>query len=557
MGNCGTVEHSHGAAGEPFSDDPRIKELQQEQREYHCSRRAAMLQMETTGSRIAGILFDNALADGLESVASTGASQVMSGMVQKAQQKIDWGGKYKKIGGVMPDVKTGEELTVEFGDSMRRTYFKLDKGFLNSASYGATPIPVLEGRRAQEDAFQTNPVYWRFTTLPPKWSQAKARLARMMGTDDDYIQIMPNANAATNTILKSLPWELGDRILLFSVEYDATLLACDWLGREYGVESVELELVPPMSDDEVVRAVKAKLDAMEKEPGGLPKIANFCHVTSKTAWIFPAKEIVKVCHKKGVSVIVDGAQAAGHLDFTVRDIDADWYVGTVHKWMYSCPGVAFLVAKPQKQATTFPQTVSYFDGQGFDKEFSYYGLQDWSTWLSLIDGLDFVENVCCGWKSVRKYCQTQADAVGRVCHEVWSEKGLRGPSWLADWPAPLQGSGRYGHMPIIPLPWHSSDDATNADAQSVMGSLMFEGVTAFTLVIPVRGSDGKVHMTLGLRCACQIYTCEDDWRNMAAKVADFKGSYGKGEVLGDGLKALMPFLKGSESESGGRQGKKK
>ena len=75
------------------------------------------------------------------------------------------------------------------------------------------------------------------------------------------------------------------------------------------------------------------------------KLVNFCHVTSKTAWIFPAKELVKVCRKLNIPVMVDGAQAAGHLDVSARDVDADWYVGTAHKWCYTCPGVAFLITR--------------------------------------------------------------------------------------------------------------------------------------------------------------------------------------------------------------------
>lgn len=154
--------------------------------------------------------------------------------------------------------------------------------------------------------------------------------------------------------------------------------------------------------------MRAKLEDMSRQDPPLPVLCNFCHVTSKTAWIFPAQRLTKLLHDYGVSVMVDGAQAAGHIPLDVPAIGADWYYGTVHKWMYSAPGVAFLVTQPHKHPCTFPLTVSYFDTQGYSSEFSYTGLQDFANWLTLIDAVDFVQKVCGGWDAVRGYCSAQA-----------------------------------------------------------------------------------------------------------------------------------------------------
>lgn len=157
---------------------------------------------------------------------------------------------------------------------------------------------------------------------------------------------------------------------MLSVEYPATRLACGWLTRNHGVQIVEHPVVLGMSDDEVLSSVAQCLARMRDEAGGLPRIANFCHVTSATAWIFPARQLCSLFHDHGVSVIVDGAQAAGHINgLCVRDIGADWYLGTCHKWMYSCPGVGFLVTAAHKRACTAPLVVSYFDGDGSRRSF--------------------------------------------------------------------------------------------------------------------------------------------------------------------------------------------
>eukprot|EP00756_Hemistasia_phaeocysticola_P067021 Hpha_TRINITY_DN9655_c0_g1::TRINITY_DN9655_c0_g1_i1::g.184561::m.184561 len=512
--------------------------------EYFRTRRAAM---EDAGQGIfqqaQEWVFDNAAADQLEAMLDTGASSALHGIFQRSHRKVDWG-QWKAVGETMltPD---GEELAVSFGENMRRLYFNVGRCFLDSASYGAAPRPVLAGRVQTEKAFQRNPVQWRFTALPPRWSIAKAQLAEFIGTDDDYIQILSNTNAAINAVLKSLPWRLGDRVLIFSTDDDATALACDWLRREHGVETFVLRLEPPMTDAEVVTALE-KMLAYMKVHGGLPVFVSFCHVSPKAAWVMPAKALVAACHKHAVSVLIDGSLSVGQLDFTTRDINADWYVGGTHAWCYSCAGAAFLVTKPWKHDTTFPQTVSYFDGKGYDTEFSYYGLQDWSAWLSVVDGLDFVYNVCGGWSKVRQYSQWQADNIAGWCVSIWRSAGLRGPRWLQEWPKPLQGEGRYGQMPIIPLPWSSEADATVEEAERVTAALMLEDVTARVLVVPVRSPvDGRVHDTLGIRCACQIFTCKDDWTHMAKKVADLRAKYHLAD-LPEAVKAFLPFAAGSE-----------
>jgi cysteine desulfurase/selenocysteine lyase len=60
--------------------------------------------------------------------------------------------------------------------------------------------------------------------------------------------------------------------------------------------------------------------------------------------IVPVKEVVRLAHARGIPVLVDGSQAAVHLDIDVRDIDCDFYVFTGHK-LYGPTGVGALYGK--------------------------------------------------------------------------------------------------------------------------------------------------------------------------------------------------------------------
>jgi cysteine desulfurase/selenocysteine lyase len=60
--------------------------------------------------------------------------------------------------------------------------------------------------------------------------------------------------------------------------------------------------------------------------------------------IVPVKQVVKLAHARGIPVLVDGSQAAVHLDIDVQDIGCDFYVFTGHK-LYGPTGIGVLWGK--------------------------------------------------------------------------------------------------------------------------------------------------------------------------------------------------------------------
>jgi cysteine desulfurase/selenocysteine lyase len=60
--------------------------------------------------------------------------------------------------------------------------------------------------------------------------------------------------------------------------------------------------------------------------------------------VVPVKEVVKRAHARGIPVLLDGAQAAVHLDIDVQDIGCDFYALTGHK-LYGPTGIGVLYGK--------------------------------------------------------------------------------------------------------------------------------------------------------------------------------------------------------------------
>ena len=141
---------------------------------------------------------------------------------------------------------------------------------------------------------------------------------------------------------------------------------------------------------------------------------------------------------------IDGAQAAGHLDLNLRAIGADFYIGTMHKWMYTCQGVGFLYVAAAHRATIKPLSAPVFaeaDGKLID-ELLFTGGFDFSPFLSIMQAFDFVEHVCGGWPNVRKYIDKLAEEVVAILRYRWGTEVVQRTN----------SGSRYGHMPIMPLP---------------------------------------------------------------------------------------------------------
>ena len=68
------------------------------------------------------------------------------------------------------------------------------------------------------------------------------------------------------------------------------------------------------------------------------RLALFGHIPSNYPVIMPVDEMVKLCHSKGVPVLIDGAHALGSLPLNLSSLKADYYVSNAHKWL-ACPKV--------------------------------------------------------------------------------------------------------------------------------------------------------------------------------------------------------------------------
>ena len=129
----------------------------------------------------------------------------------------------------------------------------------------------------------------------------------------------------------------GDEIVLSIMEHHSNIVPWHFLRERHGV----VIKWAPIDD-----AGNFLLDEFEKLLTPRTKMVAITHMSNMLGTIVPVKEVTRIAHARGIPVLVDGAQAAVHLNVDVRDIDCDFYVITGHK-IYGPSGIGALYAKYQ------------------------------------------------------------------------------------------------------------------------------------------------------------------------------------------------------------------
>jgi len=78
------------------------------------------------------------------------------------------------------------------------------------------------------------------------------------------------------------------------------------------------------------------------------------HMVNITGQILPVRKIADMAHSRGVDVLVDGAHAFAHFEYSIPDLGCDYYGASLHKWL-GCPlGTGILYVRRDKIPTLWP-----------------------------------------------------------------------------------------------------------------------------------------------------------------------------------------------------------
>lgn len=127
----------------------------------------------------------------------------------------------------------------------------------------------------------------------------------------------------------------GDEVIVTEAEHHSNIVPWQLMCRRRGAS---LKVLPV---DESGHLVVDELDELISDR---TRIIALTHISNVLGIINPVKEIIDICHSKGVPVLVDGAQGIVHCEVDVQDLDCDFYAFSGHK-MYAATGTGVLYGK--------------------------------------------------------------------------------------------------------------------------------------------------------------------------------------------------------------------
>ncbi len=236
-----------------------------------------------------------------------------------------------------------------------RNGYRLNSEFINleNGYYCVMPDEILEQYQMHiREVNRLGAYYMRNFQFDNK-DTAAGQIAELTGCSPEEVVLTRNTTESLDLVISGQKWQAGDEAVMAYQDYGAMLDMFKQVGERYGVVS-KYVLVPPdpLSDDEIVAAYERAITPKTK-------LLMVCHMINITGHIMPVRKICDMAHRRGVKVMVDGAHALAHIQFSIPDLDCDFYGSSLHKWLSVPLGAGMLYVKKEHIPDMWPIFADY------------------------------------------------------------------------------------------------------------------------------------------------------------------------------------------------------
>jgi cysteine desulfurase/selenocysteine lyase len=129
----------------------------------------------------------------------------------------------------------------------------------------------------------------------------------------------------------------GDEILITHLEHHANIvpwqIVCEQTGATLVVAPIDSR--GEVHVDEVVSLMSPRT-----------RLLACAHVSNALGTVLPVRRLIAAAKARGITTLIDGAQAVAHMSVDVRELDCDFYVFSGHK-MFGPTGIGVLYGREQ------------------------------------------------------------------------------------------------------------------------------------------------------------------------------------------------------------------
>jgi selenocysteine lyase/cysteine desulfurase len=232
---------------------------------------------------------------------------------------------------------------IRSGYRLKPDYINLENGY-----YCFMPQETLENFIHQVRQVNYQGSYYMRTVQWDNKKMMAGKLAELVDCTAEEVIITRNTTESLDLVISGYDWKEGDEAVMSNQDYGAMLNQFDQVSRRYGVVNKRVDVpMHPTSDDEIVNTYASAIT--EKT-----RLLMICHMINITGHILPVRKICDMAHSKGVEVLVDGAHAFAHIDFSMKDLDCDYYGASLHKWLSTPLGAGMLYIRKERIPHLWP-----------------------------------------------------------------------------------------------------------------------------------------------------------------------------------------------------------
>lgn len=207
------------------------------------------------------------------------------------------------------------------------TSFPKPPGVVAAVQHYLTQIGASAGRGAYREAVESGRILARL--------REKLRTLFAAGPDDAVVFTL-NGTDALNTVIRGLI-RPGDHVVTTALDHNSVLRPLFGMQQRDGIE---LTVVEPQ--DDTTRITAAQVAAALRPD---TRTVVFNHASNVTGVLQPLADVAELCRERGVPLIVDAAQSAGHvpIDFSALHLAALAIPG--HKGLLGPLGTGVLILR--------------------------------------------------------------------------------------------------------------------------------------------------------------------------------------------------------------------
>src|SRR5216110_918034 len=211
--------------------------------------------------------------------------------------------------------------------------------YLDNAASAQKPNAVLERMTEAYKSEYANVhrgLHYLANAATEAYEGARGKVAKFINAArSEEIIFTRNVTEAINLVASS--WgepniKQGDEIVLSIMEHHSNIVPWHFLRERHGAV---IKWAPVDEEGNFL------IEEFEKLLTPRTKMVAITHMSNMLGTLVPVKDVVKLCKARGIPVLVDGSQAAVHVDVDVQDIGCDFYAFTGHK-IYGPSGIGVL-----------------------------------------------------------------------------------------------------------------------------------------------------------------------------------------------------------------------